>query len=274
MKKRLGRLESMALAYAQMRKMRIVRTGDLVAPLGLSAQQEKELFRRLSRGGMIARIRRGAYLVPAQMPYSGEWAPDEALALNALMQDAGAQYQVCGPNAFNRYRFDEQMPNRIYVYNDRISGQRTVGAIRFMLIKVAGERLGDTDIQKRPDGETMIYASRVRTLVDAVYDWTLFNSLPRGYRWIRSELAAKRIRPAKLVTCALAYGDVGTIRRIGFFLEKSGAPRSLLRKLQQALEPTTAFIPLVPRRPKRGRRNKQWGVVENNQPGDLDELSA
>ncbi|TDI38256.1 MAG: hypothetical protein E2P02_21005 [Acidobacteria bacterium] len=29
-------------------------------------------------------------------------------------------------NAFNRYGFDEQMPNRIYAYNNRISGDRSI----------------------------------------------------------------------------------------------------------------------------------------------------
>jgi hypothetical protein len=35
------------------------------------------------------------------------------------MEDQGARYQICGPNAFNRYGFDEQVPTRIYAYNNR-----------------------------------------------------------------------------------------------------------------------------------------------------------
>jgi predicted transcriptional regulator of viral defense system len=274
MKKRLGRLESMALAYAQMRAMRIVRTGDLTAPLRLSAGQEQGLLRRLARGGIIARIRPGAYVIPGQMPYSGEWAPDEAQALDALMQDAGARYQVCGLNAFNRYHFDEQVPNRIYTYNNRISGERAIGAIRMTLIKVADGRLGDTDVQQRPDGEKMVFSSRARSLVDAVYDWALFNSIPAGYQWIQRELAEKRVRPADFVRCTLAYGDSGTIRRIGCLLEKLKISPPLLRELEQAIALTRAYIPWIPRHPKRGRVNKRWGVVENDKPGDLDEISA
>jgi len=49
-KLRLGRLESTALAYAQMRSMRIVRTGLLAEPLGLNRKQESELLERFQGG--------------------------------------------------------------------------------------------------------------------------------------------------------------------------------------------------------------------------------
>ncbi len=135
---------------------------------------------RLSRGGLIARVRQGLYLVPPQLPLGGAWTPGEALALNALMEDRGGRFQICGPNAFNRYGFDNQIPNRIYAYNNRISGKRAIGSVLLMLIKVANDRLGETE-EAILGGERVLYSSRVRTLVDAVYDWSRFNSLPRGY---------------------------------------------------------------------------------------------
>ena len=46
-----------------------------------------------------------------------------------------AIYQICGLNAFNRYNFDEQVPNRLYAYNNRISGMRKVGGVTFSLIR-------------------------------------------------------------------------------------------------------------------------------------------
>ncbi len=104
----------MLLAYTQLRKLRAVRTGELTGPLQLSRDQERELFSRLARAGLIARVRPGLYLVPAQLPLGGKWSPDETLALNVLMEDRQGHYQICGPNAFNRYGFDEQVPTRVY----------------------------------------------------------------------------------------------------------------------------------------------------------------
>jgi predicted transcriptional regulator of viral defense system len=146
MKKQLGDLETQFFAYVQMRKLSVVRSGDLIASLlRLAPDQERKLLSRLSRGGLIARVRQGLYLVPPQLPLGGAWTPGEALALNALMEDRGGRFQICGPNAFNRYGFDNQIPNRIYAYNNRISGKRAIGSVLLMLIKVADERLGETD---------------------------------------------------------------------------------------------------------------------------------
>jgi predicted transcriptional regulator of viral defense system len=264
MKKKLGDLETQFFAYAQMRRLRIVRTGDLAdSLLRLAPEQERKLLSRLSRGGLIARVRQGLYLVPSQLPLGGAWTPNEALALNTLMEDRKGRYQICGPNAFNRYGFDEQIPTRVYVYNNRISGERTVGAVTLMLIKVADERLGNTEEAKLEDGQSALYSSRVRTLVDAVYDWSRFNSLPRGYEWIQCELGARRVDASELVKATLSFGDVGTIRRIGALLERERVDSGLLKKLQRALKPAASLIPWIPTRPKRGFLNRRWGVVVN-----------
>lgn len=265
MKKSLGALEAQFLAYAQMRELRAVRTGDLRTPMGLSANQERELFRRLARGRLIARIRPGLYLVPKRLPLGGVWSPDEILALNTLIEDRGGRYQICGPNAFNRYQWDEQVPARVYAYNNRVSGERTIGAVNLTLIEVGDERLGGTEEVRTSDGLVAVYPSRARALMDAVYDWARFNSLPRGFRWIRLELEKKRVTPAELVEITQRYGDIGTMRRMGALLEREGAERKLLRKLQKKLPQSTGLIPWIPTLPKRGSINRRWGVVMNGE---------
>ncbi len=251
------------LAYLQMRKQRVVRTGELTGPLRLTRVQERELFRRMARGGLIARVRPGLYLVPQLLPLGGSWSPDEVLALNTLMEDRKGRYQICGPNTFNRYGFDDQVPIRVYAYNNRISGERTIGSVALMLIKVADDRLGSTEEVQTAEGLKSVYSSRVRTLLDAVYDWSRFNSLPRAYEWIKSELAAKRVKAAELVSVTLRYGDKGTIRRVGALLEREGVAGPLLKKLERALQPSTSLIPWIPTSPKRGTVNRRWGVVLN-----------
>lgn len=265
MKRRLGNLERQLIAYAQLRKARELRTGDLTGPLGITAKQERELYSRLARAGLLAQVRRGLYLVPRELPLGGAWTPDDALALNTLMADRGGRYQICGPNAFNRYGLSNQVPNRVYAYNDTLSGKRTVGAIDLTLIKVAGARLGDTEEATTRDGLIVVYSSRVRTLVDAVYDWSRFGSLPRGYQWITRELAERRVTPAALVATTLRYGDRGTIRRMGALLESRGVRTGLVRELSEALPETSGTIPWIPTLPKRGTLSRRWGLIMNGE---------
>jgi predicted transcriptional regulator of viral defense system len=266
MKRGLGKIERAFFAYVQLRGLETVRTGDLCRPLALTAQQERELLKRLARSGLIARVQRGLYLVPPRLPLGGTWSPGEALALNTLMDGQKGRYQVSGPNAFNRYGFDEQVPNRVYAYNNRMSGDRTIGAVSVTLIRVADERLGDTERFKTSDGYVATYSSRVRTLVDAVYDWSKFGSLPRAYGWIIRDLEAQRVSATELVKLTLRYGNTGTIRRMAVLLERAGINESLLRKLERALGPTTALIPWNPTVPKRGTVSRRWGVIVNERP--------
>jgi predicted transcriptional regulator of viral defense system len=156
MKKRLGRLEQQLFAYVQMRKIRVLCKGDLSGPLQITTKQERELLSRLSRAGMIAQVRRGLYLVPDRLPLGGRWSPDEGLALNTLMEAQNGRYQICGPNAFNRYGFDDQMPTRVYAYNNREWGERSIGSVKLTLIKVADERLGDIEIVKTVEGSKTV----------------------------------------------------------------------------------------------------------------------
>ncbi|MBN1379819.1 MAG: hypothetical protein JXA04_11360 [Gammaproteobacteria bacterium] len=263
MKQALGKQETRFFAYIQMRGRRTVCTGELLKPLGLSRDQERELFRRLARGRLIARVRPGLYLVPERLPMGGVWSPDEILALNTLIKDRGGRYQICGPNAFNRYGLDEQVPARIYAYNNRISGERSIGAVQLSLIKVADARLGGIEEITSRDGEIAVYASRARTLFDAIYDWSRFNSLPRAYDWIRTDLSKQRVSPAELVDMTLRYGDVGTIRRIAALLETLAVKEQLLRKLEKALPTSKSQIPWIPTLPKRGTGNRRWGVIVN-----------
>jgi predicted transcriptional regulator of viral defense system len=263
MKRELGRQEMQMLAYLQMRGKQTVRTGELTNPLKLSSEQEQELFRRMERGGLITRVRKGLYLVPLKLPLGGAWTPDETLVINTLIEDRQGRFQITGPNAFNRYGFSDQIPTRLYAYNNRISGDRSVGNVNLTLIKVADERLGDTEVIKTPEGQIATYSSRKRALIDAVYDWARFNTLPQAYQWLQKELKSNSVRASEIVETTLRFGDIGTLRRIGVLLEQNGIREDLLKKIERKLKPSSSYIPWIPTRPKRGKTSKRWGVIIN-----------
>lgn len=93
--------------------------------------------------------------------------------------------------------------------------------------------------------------------------WSRFNSLPQGYDWIRAELANDQAVASEIVRVAQRYGNVSTLRRLGWLLEREGAEPAVLRSLERRLSPTSALIPCVPTLPKRGTVDRRWGVVVN-----------
>ncbi len=123
----LGNLSSRFFAYVQLKKQDIVRTGGLAPVLDITGAQESDLLRRLSDSGWIVRLKRGVYLVPPRIPAGGKYSPGVALILQKLMDEVNGKYQICGPNAFNFFGLDDQIPSVTYVYNNRISGSRAIG---------------------------------------------------------------------------------------------------------------------------------------------------
>jgi predicted transcriptional regulator of viral defense system len=261
----LGRLELQLLGYLQGRKQEAVQAGEVAQPLGWTADQERSVLSRLARKGLIARVRRGLYLVPPGLPPGGRWSPGEFVALSALIADRGGRYQISGPNAFHRYGWTEQVPNRLYAYNNRVSGDRQIGPMALTLIKVADERLGGTEVVCTPDGVHVVYATKARSLVDAVYDWSRFDSLPRAFDWIGREVERGDGFPADLVAATLQFGNQGTVRRIGVLLERLRVQERLVRRLERTLHPSSSFIPWIPSRAKRGAVSRRWGVVLNDE---------
>jgi predicted transcriptional regulator of viral defense system len=259
----LGDLSSRFFAYAQLKKVSIVRTGELPPALAITASQERDLLHRLSDSGWIVRLKRGSYLVPPRLPAGGKYSPGVALILQKLMEELDGTYQICGPTAFSFYGLDNQIPSVTYVYNNRISGSRTIGNLAFQFTKVADARLGAITAVRTREALEVMYSSKARTLMDAVYDWFRFNSLPRGYDWIRTEAASDSRVSSELVDAATQYGNQAAVRRIGYLLDTLDQPPGIIMRLKRQLSDSRALIPWIPRKPAKGTVNRKWGVIVN-----------
>ncbi len=259
----LGNLASRFFAYVHLKKKDIVRTGELTSVLGISRLQERDLLRRLARSGWIVRLKRGVYLAPSRIPAGGKYSPGTGLILQRLMVEQGGKYQVCGPVAFNSYGLDDQIPNITHVYNNRISSERGIGNLAFKFIKVADKRLGATNTLLASDGTGVIYPSMARTLMDAVYDWPRFNSLPRGYEWISQGIKSDLKLASELVDVTALYGNQATTRRIGYLLDTLDQTSVIGNQLLVQLSDSRALIPWIPGRPENGSINRKWGLIVN-----------
>jgi len=259
----LGDLSSRFFAYVQLKRKDIVRTGELAPVLGITESQERSLLHRLSNSGWIVRLKRGVYLVPPRIPAGGKYSPGVALILQKLMEEQDGKYQICGPTAVSFYGLDDQIPSVTYVYNNRISDRRVIGNLAFQFIRVADVRLGATNAVRTGEGVEVIYSSKARTLMDAVYDWSRFNGLPRGYEWIRQEIKKNPMLASELVDVTAKYGNQATIRRMGYLLDALVQPSRIINRLQHQLSDSKALIYWIPGRSAKGAVNRKWGVIVN-----------
>jgi len=253
-----------AVSYAQYLKKEVLLLGDLAAGLGITKAQEMRLLSRLEGKGQIVRLKRGAYCVPSKLSPSGRLNVSEYFLLSKLMELTGSTYQISGPNAFHLYGFDEQVPNRLFVYNDRFSGEKEIGGYAFVFVKTSAERLQGWVRSTGPDGAKIVMASKSKALVDAIYDWSRFNTIPRAFEWIIASCHDDPCFKRELARMAIKCGNKAVLRRIGCLLELGGDSKRSLRFLKKAIGDSKAVIPLVPRKPKRGQVDSYWGVVIND----------
>jgi predicted transcriptional regulator of viral defense system len=262
-KTELGSLEMQLLAYVQLRKKDMIKTGEMSPFLAISSKQERELLSRMARSGLIIRLKRGVYLVPPRMPSGGRWTVSEYLILSKLMTVLEGKYQISGPNAFNFYGYDDQVPNRVYVYNNRIFGEKNIGGVEFVFIRTSDSRLGSIKRFRTPDGVEAIMASRARALLDAIYDWSRYNTIPRAYGWVVSSIEKEPEFAQELAGTTLKYGNKGTMRRIGYLLSLCGVADVQLTKLKRKLGSSKSLIPWIPGQGEKGSIDRDWGLIIN-----------
>lgn len=133
----------------------------------------------------------------------------------------------------------------------------------FIFIKVTKDRLGATKQIETPEGFVVPISSKARALIDAVYDWRRFNTLPQAYEWIALSLRENPAIADEITDCSLRFGNQATIRRIGYLLDQCGTPKNMLKRLKQALRSSKSLIPYIPGSPARGKITRDWGLIIN-----------
>ncbi len=257
-------LETRFFAWSQLYKRRIVRTGDLLKELAISAKQEAKLFAKANKSGLIIKITRGVYLLPNTLP-ARAWSPSEYYLLSLLMQEREADYQVTGLAALNFHKLSTQIPNQLTVYNTKLSGAKKIGKINFTFIKVDKNRLGETSsfvVKASSEELPVLVSSLERTIVDAVYDYQRFGAIPEVYDWIRTRRRDETFIK-QLVKLTLRFGNISTQRRIGYLLDSLKVSPKITNPILKKLPQTNSLIPMIPQLPIRGLNNRKWGVVVN-----------
>ena len=264
---RLGPSEIKLLAWAQNRGVSVVRTGDLVKAFRISPKQEARLLANTSKKRLITKIVRGLYLLPRTLPAGGVYVPSSYLVLEALMTQAKVTgYQISGLVAFNSYGLETQIPNQIDVYNDKLSGWKTIGGQRFRFIKVPKDRLGDTKVFNVKENEKKTiatpYSSLPRAVFDGIYDSEKFGTLPKAFDWLIERMGDSQFMGAFL-KIVLKLGNDSTMKRVGCILERAGYRGAALKVLYKEASGSQVIVPLIPKRKRQGKRDAKWRVIIN-----------
>ena len=123
--------------------------------------------------------------------------------------------------------------------------------------------MGSTKRLKTPDDIDAVMVTKTRALVDAVYDWSRYNTLPRAYGWIAETLKKDPFIIENLIGDSLQYGNKGTVKRIGYCLAQLDIADDQLSRMKRQLGSAKSLIPWIPGQAAKGSINKEWGLIVN-----------
>ena len=134
--------------------------------------------------------------------------------------------------------------------------------MNFQLIKISTSRIGSQSTIEIHNGKPVYISSLARTIMDAVYEWSRFNSLPTAYKWLNDYIDDKKIID-ELIQITLRYANIATKRRIDYTLEKLTPKNKSIPLIQQQFKSAQGWITLDPTQKAIGKTNKKWRIIDN-----------
>jgi len=214
-------------------------------------QKADYLIRKLLKKNRLKKIIKNIYLfVPMKAP-RGVWAGNEYLIAKALAR--GAQYYIGYSTAFYSYGFTDQVAQLIHVANDKYSMRKTIFGVRYKLIKVLPNRLYGLETRKIKN-EDVVFPKMERAMIDAFE----FYDVKKAYSMLSGQIG--KLDMPVFIDYLTQYPVQKIRRRVGYFLEKLGVSKKLLRKIDVG---ETGYSCLYDIGSTQGKIDKTWRLIIN-----------
>lgn len=256
----LSRREVGLLAQWERTGVTRVTTRDVASLVGEA--QAPHVLSRLARKRALDRIGRGIYMVRPLRAVGVPWA-NSAIEMAAHLL-AGQPYYVGGAVALTLHRLTTQQYYSIvdaFVSRQRpaqVLGQATV--VFHTLRWADAFALGISNVSGEPI--PVLVSDPERTLLDLVDRPDLLGGSRSALAAVRDGL--DRIDLDRLVAYALRWPRTTTRQRLGYLMEKHGAPPAVLCTLAAGTRPSAA-VPVLLREPAAGAIHPTWRVRMNDQ---------
>jgi len=255
-----------------------------VAPdLAIPETYLPQLLSKLAAGGWLLRLRRGLYAGMGRLPGAVDVHPF-AVAANLVSPSAISHW-----SALHHYGLTEQVPRRVTASTPKKvvtpsmratrpqnrdmekrlasgrAGRHTweVNGVEYEYYTVSADRFfGVEEVWVDEHFRAPIY-DKERSLLDCF-------ATPRHFGGLSEALGILEERGGdldleKLAQYALRYGKVSVAKRVGWAIERAGAPRRVTAPLAKL--PMDGMRLLDPTRPRGGKFDERWMVQENLSAG-------
>jgi predicted transcriptional regulator of viral defense system len=220
--------------------------------------KEKIVF-RLKKKGILIALKRGVYFYsPLESGPAGS-SINEFLVPPVFFPKGN--YYIGYSTMYNYYGFTDQLFQTMYILNTSLQREKTIGNMRFKMIKISAKRMYGFEKIKIRDTEVIV-SDKERTLVDMFYFPEPIGGLKRVFEILNEQVKDRRVAVVRLIKYTVKFSNVSTRKRIGFALEKTGLSDKTLEPLFKSVR-KTSLVTLYPSKSRKGKINRKWMVIEN-----------
>lgn len=236
--------------------------------LGLSDSHVLALLSALTRSDWVTRLRRGLYAI-GDGPMRGAAPHPFAIATRLIAPSAISHW-----SALQHHGLTTQVPRAVTAITTRkvvTPSMRqpgvenagchgwTVDGQRYEYVSVKQSDFFGIDNAWVDQRFRVPITDRERTVLDCFITPERFGGIGEGLAILDEYLGT--LDMPKLVDYALRHGKGSVIKRLGWGLDRAGAPESTLAPLKNVS--VNGYRPLDPGLPRRGPCRGPWGIQEN-----------
>lgn len=220
--------------------------------------REKILF-RLKKKGILTTIKKGVYFYsPLESGPAGSRINEFLIPPVFFPKD---NYYIGYSTMYNYYGFTDQIFQTLYILNSSLQREKTIGSMRFKMIKIPTKRMFGLENIKIKDTEVVV-SNRERTLVDLFYFPGPVGGLKRAFVILKEQVEDRKTDINRLIKYAVKFPNILMKKRIGFVLEQAGLKDKTLEPLLKRVK-KTSLVTLYPSKSRKGKINTKWMVIEN-----------
>lgn len=257
--KYLGPKETEVISRLSYEKVSLITKEQFDKWFKFNPARRKQIIFRLKKKGILTAIKKGVYFYsPLESGPAGS-SINEFLIPPVFFPKGN--YYIGYATMYNYHGFTDQIFQTMYVLNTSLQREKTIGYIRFKMIKIPVRRMYGLEKIKIRDTEVII-SDKERTLVDMFYFSGPVGGLKRVFEILKEQVMGRKINTSRFIKYAARFPNVSSRKRIGFALEQAGLGDKILEPLLKSVK-KTSLVTLYPSKSRKGKINRKWMVIEN-----------
>ena len=243
-------------------------TKTVAAKMGISDNYLSQVLSHLEKAGWIIRLRRGLYAGTGSLP-GGVQVHPFAVATRLVEPSAISHW-----SAMSYHGLTDQIPHIVSAFtpqkvvtptmrrsNAKIGRKHSweIWGARYEYVTVIPDHFFGIEDVWVDERFRIPITDKERTILETFVSPRLLGGIGEALATLQEHIHELNLE--KLVGYAVRYGKASAIKRLGWALERLGAPSEFVDRLEEI--PIKGFRLLDPTRPRRGPYDKRW-MIQNN----------